>query len=898
MALPVDSYPDDTELFDVAAFREDLGRTRHSIPLFKKAIEHAKSTLDHRFREHHNIRRLINGRAWFMDQLLRQAWAWHQLPEDDDISLVAVGGYGRGELHPCSDIDLLVLMDDELYASKYEESLAAFLTFLWDIKLAVGSSVRTVSECYEQARDDLTIATNLLEARTLIGPASLRVEMQDKVTSEDAWSSRAFFKAKCEEQRARYEKTQQTGYNLEPNIKNSPGGLRDIQTIGWVVKRHYGAESLSELVSHGFLTVKELESINQGLEYLWTVRYALHMFTGREEDRLLFDYQQTLATFFGYENEPGSLAIEQFMCKYYRVAGYFAELNDLLLQHFEETILTQEAEDTVIPLNNRFQIRNQYLEVTHDKIFQYYPFAMMELFVLRAQHPEVQGVRAATIRLLRQHRHLIDDKFRADIRNTSLFMELLRSQEGVSTELNRMRRYGILGRYIPSFNDIIGRMQHDLFHVYTVDAHTMKVLLMMRQFRHPEVADRFPIVSSLIHKLPKIELLYLAGLFHDIGKGRGGDHSELGAQDALAFCRRHKLPKWDTALVVWLVRHHLLMSMTAQRRDISDPEVIKHFAMQVRDPIYLDYLFVLTVADINATNPNLWNSWRAALLRQLFSDAKHMLRKGLDEPINISELIEDIQKDAMEGLQQQGLDEVAVNRLWRLLPNEYFVRESVRDIIWHTEAILNHLDQTRPLILIRETTSRAHEGGTQIFIYTLDQDDLFAATTAALSQLNLNIHDARIITSRDGFSLDTFIVLNEDNQSLGHNPQRISQIRSYLEEVLSAPDEFPDIVRKRVPRQFKHFTMPTQVHISDDANNKRTVLEVISPDRPGLLATLGKIFYDFDVFVQTAKIASMGERVEDVFFITTQEGKPLEDPAQRDALRAAICQQLDELAQI
>ncbi|MFP8967252.1 [protein-PII] uridylyltransferase [Pokkaliibacter sp. CJK22405] len=895
MALPVDNYAADAELFDPVAFTERLNTTK-PIPAFKQALEQAKSVLDGRFKAKSNIRSLINGRAWFMDQLLQCAWAFHGLPEDDDLSLLAVGGYGRGELHPYSDIDLLILFDNDFELKAHEDKLSCFLTFLWDIKLAVGSSVRSINDCYALAKDDLTIATNLLEARTIIGPERLKIDMQELVTSEDAWSSRAFFKAKRAEQQARYEKTQQTGYNLEPNIKNSPGGLRDIQTIAWVVKRHFGAESLSELVTHGFLTPKELEAINEGMEYLWTVRYALHMFTGREEDRLLFDYQQTLATFFGYENTQDVIAIEQFMWKYYRIAGYIAELNDLLLQYFEEAILAENEPEEIIAVNSRFQIRNRHLEVTHDLVFDYYPFAMMELFVLRAQHPQADGVRASTIRLLRQFRHRINDKFRADIRNTSLFMELLRSPEGVSTELNRMRRYDILGRYIPAFNDIIGRMQHDLFHVYTVDAHTMKVLLMMRQFRHDEVAERFPIVSSLIHKLPKAELLYLAGLFHDIGKGRGGDHSELGAQDMLSFCRRHQLPKWDTALVVWLVKNHLLMSMTAQRKDISDPEVVKAFAQEVKNPIYLDYLFVLTVADINATNPSLWNSWRAALLRQLYSDTKQMLRRGLEEPINISELVEDIQKDALNGLQGDDLPERDVQRLWRQLPNDYFIRESVRDIIWHTEGILRNQSPHEPLVLVRETTSRAHEGGTQVFIYTLDQDDLFAAMTAALSQLNLNIHDARIITSSDGYSLDTFVVLNEDNQPLGNDPERTAQIQSTLKEVLSAPDQFPEIVHRRVPRQYKHFTLPTKVHISDDLNNGRTILEVISPDRPGLLATLGRIFYDFDVFVQTAKIASMGERVEDVFFITTQEGTPLVDPTLREGLRAAICQQLDELA--
>ncbi len=883
----------DPELFDRGQFQAELALKSSPIAAFKKAIRQAKEVLDTRFANGRDIRRLVEDRAWFVDQILRAAWERFDWSEDADIALLAVGGYGRGELHPYSDIDLLILLDSADHET-FRESIEGFLTLLWDIGLEVGQSVRSVDECAEEARADLTVITNLMESRTIAGPESLRRRMQDVTSPERMWPSKDFFLAKRQERKARHAKYNDTEYNLEPNVKGSPGGLRDIQTILWVARRQFGSLNLHALVKEGFLVESECSVLASSQEFLWKVRYALHMLAGRAEDRLLFDHQRKLAGLLGFQGDDAKQAIEHFMQKYYRVVMGVAELSDLINQHFEEVILRSAGSSPAQPLNSRFQLRDGYIEVTHPNVFKRTPFALLEIFVLMAQHPDIKGVRADTIRLLRDSRHLIDDDFRSDIRNTSLFIELFKSSQGIHRNLRRMNRYGILGRYLPEFGHIIGQMQHDLFHIYTVDAHTLNLIKHLRKLKWPELAEKFPLASKVIDKLPKPELIYIAGLYHDIGKGRGGDHSELGAVDAEAFCARHQLPAWDSRLVTWLVQNHLVMSTTAQRKDLSDPQVIFDFAQLVGDQTHLDYLYVLTVADINATNPSLWNSWRASLLRQLYTETKRALRRGLENPLDREEQIRQTQTAAIDILVRNGIDQDDAEQLWSQLGDDYFLRHTANDVAWHTEAILQHPAGNDPLVLIKETTQREFEGATQIFIYAPDQHDFFAVTVAAMSQLNLNIHDARIITSTSQFTLDTYIVLDTAGGSIGDNPARVKEIREGLIEALKNPDEYPAIIQRRVPRQLKHFAFPPQVTISNDAQRPVTVLEVIAPDRPGLLARIGRIFLDFDLSLQNAKIATLGERVEDVFFVTDADNQPLADPELCQRLQAAIVSQLSE----
>ncbi|WP_043529296.1 [protein-PII] uridylyltransferase [Litchfieldella xinjiangensis] len=882
-------FEPDTSLLDTEALRADLEGKRSPIAPFKEALRAVQARLDERFAAGADIRDLIHGRAWCLDRLLEVAWSRHAWP-DDGIALLAVGGYGRGELHPHSDVDLLLLLehDDD---TAYREPLTEFITFLWDIGLEIGHSVRSLNDCEREAKADITVITNLLESRTLAGPARLRDAMQERLSTQRLWPADRFFEAKWQEQITRHYRYNNSEYHLEPNIKSSPGGLRDIQMIGWVAKRHFGTLRYEDLVDSGFMNDAELRILSQGQAFLWQVRYALHMLTGRAEDRLLFDHQRTIAERFGYRDTPERLAVEQFMKRYYRHVTALAGLNDMLLQHFDEVILRGSEELETKPLNARFEIKGGYIQARHPRVFHRRPAALLELFLLMAQHPEIEGVRASTIRLIRDNRHRIDDLFREDVRHQSLFMELLRCGGNVPRQLRRMNRYGVLGKYLPEFGQAVGLMQHDLFHIYTVDAHTLRLLKFVQRFREPEGRDCFPVAAVLVHQLPKLELLWIAGLYHDIGKGRGGNHSILGARDVEAFCERHGLPPHDSRLVSWLVEHHLLMSKTAQKRDISDPDVIREFAMEVRDEVHLDYLYVLTVADINATNPSLWNGWRASLLRQLHAETKRVLRRGLENPLDRDDWVRETRDEARSLLASVGADLARVDQLWESLGEEYFLQYAPSEVAWQTQGILAHHSADLPLILISAPTEDMSEGGTKVFIHTRSVDDLFAATAAAMEQLGLSIHDARIATSSNDWTLNTFIVLDEEDQPI-RDPHRLDEIRRHLVEELDDPEDYPQIVIRHTPRQLKHFKVPTQVVIEQDPANERTMLELVAPDRPGLLARVGRIFMEQDIALSTAKIATLGERVEDVFFITDKTGQPLTDPERQARLRERLVEVL------
>ncbi len=845
--------------------------------------------MDRWFAEEVSIQALVTGRAWLIDQVL--TLAWNHLAGDNcgNMALLAVGGYGRGELHPCSDIDILILLRDD-DPEPYRECIEKFLTLLWDMNLKVGSSVRTLSECAELGHDDLTIFTTLIESRLLSGPDELFQQLLSTISQEHMWTSKEYLRAKFDEQQERHRKFNQTEYDLEPNLKSSPGGLRDLHMIGWVSRRHFGTDRPSELVRIGFLNDREFNMLVRARDFLWQVRWSLHRLAGRMEDRLLFDHQRSLARQFGYQDiEGGALAVEQFMQKYFRAVMILGVLNDLLLQNFDDNILDNGIDHAIIALNERFRVRNEYIEITSPDIFAKHPSAMLELFVHMSRNPFILGPTAETIRRLRDARHQIDDRFRTHPEHHKLFMALMSAPYALTASLRRMIRYGILGRYLPEFGRIIGQMQHDLFHSYTVDAHTLLLIKFLRRFNYKDSEDEFPVACRAKQRIPKPELLYIAGLYHDIGKGRGGDHSILGAEDARQFCLQHGLSAAETSLVEWLVRHHLTMSVTAQRQDLSDPETINNFARLVGDSRRLDYLYCLTVADINATNPKLWNSWRASLLRELFRETRRALHRGLENPIDKQERIEETQSQARNRLLTQGIDDTAINHLWLELEDDYFLRHNAGEVAWQTEGILKNRRRS-PLILVRETTERRYEGGTAVFVYSEDTPHLFASCTTALGQLHLTIHDARIITTSSGYALDTFIVLDAGTGNpLGNDIQRIERICQHISRALSQnKPPAPEFDNRRVPRQLKHFSSRPEVYISNDPVNRRTIIEVNATDRPGLLAHMGHVFMEQEIQVQKAKISTLGEKVEDVFFITDNDGNPISDPVRVQKLHKAL----------
>jgi len=875
----------DYPLFDPKALNEALQSSETPIKVFRDALKKGNETLKTRFEKKtgDNVE-TVQQRTWLADQILNRVWEYYELP--DSVTLIAGGGYGRGELHPASDIDLMILFEKQPDKA-LQECVSNFLQFLWDIGMDVGSSVRTLADCVNAAKQDITVMTNLIEMRYLTGSHTLFKEIQERTSPEHIWNSKDFFEAKIEEQEKRHQKYHDSAYNLEPNVKEGPGGLRDIHTIGWVAKRHFGAKTLYGLVQHGFLTNGEYKKLQNAQKFFWRIRCLLHNIAGRKEDSLLFDYQRILAEKFGYLDSSANLAVEKFMKQYYRAIMEVHSLNDMLLQLFREVILHGDQVSSTTPLNKRFQIRDDYIEVTHDKVFAYYPFALLELFLLMQQHPEIKGVRASTIRLIRQYRHLIDDAFRDDLRSRSVFFEIFCQPRGLTHALRRMNRYGILPAYLPSFGRIAGQMQYDLFHAYTVDQHSIFVVSNLRRFAMPEHYDEFPFCSQVVQTLPKPELLYVAGLFHDIAKGRSGDHSELGAVDALHFCKWHGFSDYDARFVAWLVRNHLLMSTTAQRKDTSDPSVIHNFAQIVRDPVYLDYLYLLTVADIRATNPNLWNNWKESLLLDLYTSTKHSLEHGFNSNLDKRHRVE-IAQNAAE-LLLNGEKDDRITTLWNELGEDYFLYSSPQNIVDETKAILQHADPKIPLVFKRQ-----EKGNTEIIVYAPDRPLLFAEITHFFERKRLAVVNAYVVPTQTDHTLCTYTVLEENGDEIDEK-FRIQSILAELRYTLNQDNKNPfcKINTSRLPRKYKLFPMITHVNFTQSHSHDHTVVEIVTADRPGVLSRIAQTFVDCEVRVKRAKIGTFGSRVEDIFFVTDYRNHALYSGVQLDCLRDKLLATLD-----
>ena len=826
----------------------------------RRRIAQADRALAQEFWSGADIDQLVAERARFIDAFLAEIWQ-HWFDRNDNLALLAVGGYGRGELHPHSDIDLLILAKRPAAVA---DDIAAFVRLLWDLKLDIGHSVRTLADCKREAARDVVVYTTMMERRRLAGSHLLTAKLDKVLARKSMWPRKRFFRAKQDEQAERHRQYDNVDYGLEPNLKGSPGGLRDIQTILWITQHDHHSQDLGELVETGFLNDLEAGWLTEGRRFLWRVRFGLHLIAERKEDRLLFDHQRELAKRFGYRDTDAQLGVEQFMHDYYRHVLLLREVNDILLQHFDEAILRAGERPRIERVNDRFHIRNHYIEANHEKVFKTRPASIMEMFVIMANRDDIRGVRASTIRLVRNHLDLIDDAFRNDPTVTAYFMDLLRAPYTLVSQLTRMRRYGVLGRYIPEFGQVVGQMQYDLFHIYTVDAHTMMVIRQMRRLLVDSAAENFPLAARVAHKLPRIELLYVAGLFHDIGKGRGGDHSDLGAADVVRFCRRHGISEQDTALVEWLVRAHLTMSATAQRQDIHDPDVVREFARRVGDETRLDYLYALTVADINATNPTLWNGWRATLLGQLYQNTLRQLQQGLDA---LGERAAACREAALAELARHGFDNDRAKRLWDQPDDDFFVHHSPAQVVAITRAIDRHDIDTGPLVTVLDVADEASaEGATEVFLYALDRDNLFADSVRAIDDAGLRVAAARIATSASGICFNSYIVLDGDGAPVADD-RRVALAQSLTRAVHGDRGTRP---LRRVSRQLKQFVMPTQVALTTEPGARTSTLRVVASDRPGLLATLGGLFEELDISVHRARITTLGERVEDVFEITNR----------------------------
>lgn len=829
-----------------------------------------------------SVRHLVAARSNFVDFILLNVWQISGLHEEDDISLLAVGGYGRGELHPESDIDLLLLSKKSINSAT-QDKVSAFLTTLWDLKFDVGHAVRTIKEAIEIGRSDITIATNLMERRLICGNKHNFDELETELNQSKFLSSQDFYIQKRDEQEERHARYHSTSYNLEPNLKANPGCLRDLQTISWVAKKHFNTQSIAELVDHDYLLQDEYQEMEECQDYLWQMRFALHIVAKRSENRLLFDYQPQVAELMGF-GDDGKPAVERMMKRFFRVARRVTELNAMLLQRFNSSILGVTRDVKV--LDDDFAIHGRSLLVRHDDVF-FYRANIFKMFIHIADNPQVEKLHSATIRLLRRVRRRLMGDLQDLEKCRVAFMQFLRHPNAMGHAFTLMLKHSVLAYYMPNWRHIVGQMQFDLFHAYTVDEHTHRLIKNLYRFSLPQYNNEFPLCSAIFKRLDKPELLYIAGIFHDIGKGRGGDHSELGAIDATHFGELHKLPKSDTRLISWLVDNHLLMSVTAQKNDIYDPDVIADFAKKVKDETRLNHLYCLTVADVRATNTNLWNDWKNSLLADLFLATQRALRQGLENAKDMRETAKDHKEQALAILADQGISEEQATHIWKQFRTLYFSRHAPQNIAWHTKHLAGHTKRSKqPLVLVSEGPVR---GGTQVFVYAKDRTGLFGDIVSAFDTKNVSIADAHIMNTKDGYLLDTFIVLDQDDTIIDSEFRR-DEIKHLLVKIISG-EPCTTTLNKRVPRQIKQFEIAVGVRFMDAKSNYRDMLEITALDTPGLLAKIATVFREHQIMVYSAKISTIGEKAEDIFKISTADNKRLNDVQKSvlsDALKDAL----------
>ena len=815
------------------------------------------------------IRKLLQGLARETDTTLRALWDSTDFPPG--FALLAVGGYGRGELFPHSDVDVVVLLPDGVCADhdpELKRKVEAFIGNCWDLGLEIGSSVRTVSECVAQAQADVTVQTSLLEARLVTGDAALYAAFQERF--DGIMDPRAFFVAKILEMRQRHTKFENTPYSLEPNCKESPGGLRDLQVVIWVARAARFGKSWDELARKGLATAFEARQIKHNEALLSLIRARLHVIANRREDRLVFDLQTAVAESFGYVSivpaTSGSAghfvrASEALMKRFYWAAKAVTQLNQILLLNIEERLNPSDYQPE--PINERFFNKDGMIEVASDDLYLKNPHAILETFLVYQTTVGARGLSARTLRALYNARQVMDGKFRNDPVNHATFRAMLMEPQGITHALRLMNQTSVLGRYLWVFRRIVGQMQHDLFHAYTVDQHILMVLRNVRRFFIAEHAHEYPFCSQLAAGWDKPYVLYVAALFHDIAKGRGGDHSELGARDVRLFCGQQGIPSEDTALIEFLVKEHLTMSRVAQKEDLSNPEVVAAFAKRVGHERHLTALYLLTVADIRGTSPKVWNAWKGKLLEDLYRYTLRTLGGGAPDP---HAEIEARKRDALVQLGLYTLPFEGHKKLWESLDVGYFMRHEAGDIVWHTRHLARHAGKANSIV--RARLSPVGEG-LQVLVYTPDQPDLFARICGYFDQAGFSILDAKVHTATNGYALDTFQVVS--SMLPEHNRELISMVESELQHTIEKAGPLPAPSRGRVSRRVKSFPIAPRVHLAPDEKAQRWLLSISASDRVGLLYSVARVLARHHINLQLAKVSTLGERVEDTFLIDGPE---------------------------
>jgi [protein-PII] uridylyltransferase len=808
-----------------------------------------------------NPRVLLRRHTQLIDRTVKAVWG--ETGVSSDAALVATGGYGRGELYPSSDIDLLVLLAQEPTDAE-REALERLIGRFWDIGLEIGHSVRTVEGCVEAATGDITIRTTLLESRYLVGSRTLFRLMETELAKIS--DPVAFFKAKKLEQEQRHAKHQDSPYSLEPNLKEAPGGLRDLQVIQWIARASGIGRRWSDLVAHGLIERDEARSLSRLEAHLQDLRIRLHYLAGRREDRLVFDLQSALAVQLGHTDSAERRASEELMQRYYRTAKAVTQANTIVLQNLEARLLPQPAAAPRV-LNERFRVRGELLEIADEGLFEKKPTTILESFLLLMQHQELRGMTAPTLRALYRARFAINSQFRKDPLARLLFLQILQQPRGIVHEFRRMNQYSVLGRYLPEFGRVVGQMQHDLFHVYTVDQHILMVVRNLRRFTMPEFAHEFPLCSELMNGFERRWLLYIAALYHDIAKGRGGDHSSLGAEDVRSFSKRHHLSEEDAKLVEFLVERHLAMSHVSQKQDVYDPEVVRAFAELVGTERRLVALYLFTVADIRGTSPKVWNAWKGKLLEDLFRATRRVLT---GETLARDAALAEKQAEAGRLLRLYALSDSVKDRLWASLDITYFLRHDAQEIAWQTRNLHYRVDTDKSVVKARLAPFGE---GLQVMVYTRDREALFARICGYFERAGFNIVEAKVHTTRAGYALDTFIVMGQGRS--GHYQDLIAMIEAELAAELESQAPLAAPRGGRLSRRVRHFPISPAVDIRPDERGAYHALSIVAADRPGLLYGVARTLARYHVNLQTARINTLGDRAEDVFLVS---GEALANP--------------------
>ena len=831
------------------------------------------------FRDGADASALARRRGESVERVVAHVWM-ACLGEVTGATLFSVGGFGRGLLFPCSDVDLLALVAVPEPARL--RALEQFFATLWDVGLKVGHAVRDPVQCRALAAQDVSVFTSLLDARRLAGDPELDTQLRAIVDDPALWPPAEYLAARLAERDARHARYDDTAYNLEPNLKDGPGGLRTLDSLRWMGRRLAHAGDLSEMVVEGLLDPAEKAALEQSEATLRRYRYALHLEAGRPEERLLFDYQRALATRLGFEDEHAkNLGVEQFMQGYYRAASQVERLGVQVAERFEEML---EVPGSAQPVGADFVRYGPRLAARDPQLFMQRPAALVDIFIARLDQQGVLGFSADTMRRIHQATDAHGDALATDDDVLAAFLRLLRRGAPAVEALWRMNRHGLLAAILPAFGKVFGRMQYDLFHVYTVDEHTLRVLRNLARFADPAARGEFPLGCEIWAKLPKPEVLLLAALFHDIAKGRGGDHSVLGEQDARTFCTRLGLPAGDVERIAWLVRWHLLMSTTAQRQDITDPDVVHRFADIVGDQEQLSQLYLLTMADIIGTSPRLWNGWKDRLLSDLYTSTRYALRSDVELPRDAGVRVHECCEYALALLMNEGFVEADVVRVWADFPQLSFLRHRPEQIAWQTAAILWAHGEV-PLVAVHPLSVR---GSTELFVYTPDRDGLFATVTAVLDRLRFSVMESRVLSSPTGMALDTFLLLEADSQQPA-SPARAEELQQRLQRAL-AQSAGVQPSKRSMSRHQKHFQMTPK--ISFNAAGGRTQMAFVGNDRPGLLAAVAQVMLSEQVRVHDARIATFGERVEDFFQLTDLSNAPL-DVAHRERLLQALLARIE-----